>query len=677
MNKFPLKRLLHGGDYNPEQWPRETWLEDARLMDIAQMNSATVGVFSWVSLEPEEGKYTFDWLDEIMDLLAKHDRAVFLATPSAAPPAWLSKQYPETLRTGPDRVRRGHGNRVNYCLTSPKYRDLTRGMASKLAERYRNHPALALWHVSNEYGGECHCVLCAAAFRDWLRAKFEGDLDRLNTAYWTAFWGHTYTDWEQIEIPGQPYGESAIHGLTLDWRRFVSGQTISLYLNEANVLRAATPNIPVTTNFMGFYPGLNYWDFAKHVDIATWDSYPGFAGVLTDPSTWISAALAHDLTRSLKPGRNFLLMECTPSASNWYPEMELKRPGLHALEGLQAIAHGSDSVQYFQWRNSRGGQEKFHGAVVGHDGTDRSRVFKEVAALGDTLSQLDAVAGTTTKSEVAIVFDWENQWAMDDSCGPVVGNKKYVETIKQHYAPFWDAGISVDIVPPNGDFSSYRLVIAPMLYMVKPGVAERMKRFVQAGGTFVTTYLTGIVDENDLVFNGGFPGPLRELLGIWSEEIDALRNGRTNHLAFVEDNALGAIGSFEAHLLCDIVHAETADVLAKYTTDFYAQQPAVTVNRYGEGQAYYIASRNDAAFQTEFFGRLIDELAIARAIDAELPNGVTARRRGEFVFILNCTPNPQTVVIRESGLVDALSIESVHGEIAIDKFGTLVLRSQP
>lgn len=666
--KLTTDGIWHGGDYNPEQWPREVWDEDARLMDLAHWNVATLGVFSWVTLEPEEGRFEFGWLDELMDRMASQGRKVVLATPTAATPAWLDRAYPEVLRTDADGTRRRHGNRVNYCLTSPVYRTKSREVATRLAQRYAEHPALALWHVSNEYGGACHCALCEGAFRQWLREKFGGDLDALNAAYWTRFWSHTYTDWDQIEIPGGPYGETSIHGLTLDWRRFVTDQSISLFENEATILRSWTPSVPITTNFMGFYQGLDYAKFAAHVDVASWDSYPRFVGPLTEPNTWIAAAMTHDLMRSLKRDRPFLLMECTPSASNWYPVMELKSPEMHRLEGLQAVAHGSDSVQYFQWRQSRGSQEKFHGAVVQHDGSEHARVFRDVASLGQTLRSLAPVAGSVVQPEVALIYDWEVSWAIDAACGPLVGDRGYIATCRDHYTPFWEAGISVDVVSSEASLDPYRLVVAPMLYMLKPGVAEALKAFVRGGGTLVGTYWTGIADENDLCFLGGFPGPLRELFGVWAEEIDALAPSTTR---WIEAEGLGLSGPYEARTFCELIHAEGAETLARYGSGFYAGRPALTRKSFGEGEAYYVASRNDAAFNRDFLGALGRKLGLCRAVEAELPPGVTAQRRGGALFLLNCTPDRQTVSLAEGEWIDAESSEPAL-EVALEPFGSRV-----
>jgi beta-galactosidase len=665
----------HGGDYNPEQWDRDIWDKDAVLMDKAHWNVATVGVFSWVSMEPEEGRYTFDWMEEILDRLHRCGRAAILATPSAAAPAWLSQRYPETLRAAPGGQRNRHGNRVNYCLTSPVYRRKAQEIAAALADRFGDHPALALWHVSNEFGGPCYCDVCQDAFRESLRRKFGGDLERLNAAYWTKFWSHTYTDWSQIEIPGPPHGETAVHGLSIDWRRFVSDQTIDFYIQEAAPLRERTPHIPVTTNLMGFYPWIDYWKLAPHMDVVAWDSYPAFAGPLDQPATWMSCAFSHDLNRSLRQGQPYLLMECTPSASNWYSEMELKRPGMNVLEGIQAVAHGADSVQYFQWRQSRGGQEKFHGGVVGHDGTEHSRVFQEVASLGKLLGEIGEVAGSRTKSEVALVYDWENAWLIEAACAPRQGPRGYWETCRQHHTALLKQSIPVDLIPSDGDLSSYKLVIAPMLTMVRPGVGEAIERFVQEGGTFVTTYWSGISDENDLCFLGGFPGgansALRRTLGIWSEELDVIYPGEKRSIKVDAAPLLDLQGSFTAATFCDLIHAESATVLGTYEDGFYAGRPCFTVNQHGSGHAYFVASRNDDDFVKELVSALAQKLDLEKSVTTELPDGVVARHRvgdREYLFLLNLTNYHQTVSI-EPGYESLTGAGCSCSDIALAPYG--------
>ena len=624
-----LTRFIHGADYNPDQWLDypEILAEDLRLMNLANCNAVSVGIFAWAALEPEEGRFEFAWLDRIMDQLAENGIYAILATPSAARPAWLSQKYPEVLRVEADRRRILHGNRHNHCYTSPVYREKVLTINTKLAERYKDHPALLVWHVSNEYGGECHCELCQEKFREWLRHKYQ-TLKALNDAWWTAFWSHTYTDWSQIESPA-PHGEGSNHGLALDWKRFVTHQTLDFFRHECKPLKAITPDVPVTTNFMGTYPGLDYWKFADALDVVSWDSYPRWHGRKPDTRTAAETAFVHDLNRSLKRGKPFMLMESTPSMTNWQEVAKLKRPGMHLLSSLQAVAHGADTVQYFQWRKGRGGSEKFHGAVVDHVGHERTRVFQDVAAVGAVLKGLDPVVGTTVEPEVALIFDWENRWALEDAQGPRQ-EKKYEETCHRHYYPFWSQGIPVDVINADCDFSRYRLLIAPMLYMVRPGVAERISRFVADGGTFVATYWSGIVDEHDRCFLGGFPGPLRKVLGIWAEEIDALYDGEVNYVVMTAENSLGLTGVYQARELCDLIHLEGAETLGVYKEDFYAGRPAVTVNRFGKGEAYYLASRNEDQFLEDLraFNRQNQDQAGSAGQTAHRRYGPGADRRG-------------------------------------------------
>ncbi|HXR65010.1 MAG TPA: beta-galactosidase, partial [Ktedonobacteraceae bacterium] len=387
--------IWHGGDYNPEQWPRAIWDEDIQLMQECDYTIATLGVFSWVSLQPEETRFTFEWLDAILEKLAAAGRVVCLATPSAAQPAWMSQRYPDVLRSDAQGQRRHHGWRVNYCPTSPNYRRLASQMARKLAERYHDHPALVAWHVSNEYSGACYCDTCAAAFREWLKQRYV-NIDELNQKWWTTFWSHTYTDWSQIEPP-YANGEGSIHALTLDYRRFQSEMMLECYKLERDAIRASSPGVPITTNMMGTYPELDYRAWAKEVDVISWDCYPG---PFAHPS---EIAFLHDLNRGLRDGQPFMLMEQTPSSQNWQEYNALKRPGVLRLWSYLALAHGADSVMYFQWRRSRGECEKMHGAIIEHSGRSDTRVFREVQQLGAELLRLqDRTLGAVTSAQVAL-----------------------------------------------------------------------------------------------------------------------------------------------------------------------------------------------------------------------------------------------------------------------------------
>jgi beta-galactosidase len=682
--KFPpisgkIPNMLHGADYNPEQWLNypDVFEEDIRLMKLAKCNVMSVGIFSWVTLEPEEGKFEFGWLDHVLDTFAENGIYAFLATPSGARPAWMSQKYPEVLRTGANRVQNLHGERHNHCYSSPVYREKVKIINTKLAERYGNHPAVIGWHISNELnGGHCHCKHCQSNFREWLKKRY-GTLDQLNHAWWTTFWSHTLTDWSQVESPA-PHGEKSVHGLNLDWKRFITDLTIDYIKNEVAPLRKVNPDLPITTNLMETFEGLNYFKFADVLDFVSWDAYPTWHDAEDTIDQAVLFAFNHDIMRSIKGGQPFALMESTPSLTNWQSVSKLKKPGMHLLSSLQAVAHGSDTVQYFQWRKSRGSSEKFHGAVVDHVGHENTRVFQDVTEVGTSLSQLTEIIGTSVEAEVAIIFDWENRWAIKDSQGPRNSGIYYEKTVLSYYKSFWERGITVDVIDMDFDFSKYKVVVAPMLYMVRSGVGEKVEKFVENGGTFVTTYWSGVVNESDLTFLGGFPGPLRNTLGIWSEEIDGLHDGQKNSVVMTEGNTLGLQGSYVAHELCDLIHTEGAEVLATYGSDFYAGRPALTVNKFGKGKAYYVASRNEEPFNSDFLSRVIEEAGLALTIATELPSGVTAQLRtdgeNEYIFLMNFSNSEQEVELGSDEYTNMLEDFVVTGSISLPINGVAVLK---
>lgn len=679
LKRFPapcpgMPGLLHGGDYNPDQWLDcpEVLEEDVRLMKLAGINSASVAIFAWKALEPEEGVYNFTWLDETLDRLWKGGVSVILATPSGARPDWMDRDHPEVLRVNADRTKNLHGTRHNHCYTSPYYRQKVQQMNRLLAQRYGKHPAVKMWHVSNEYGGECHCPLCQNAFRDWLREKYHNNIDELNHQWWTSFWSRGYSSFDEIESPA-PHGETAVMGLILDWKRFVTWQTGQFYLREIAPLRELTPDLPVVINMMGLYTGLDYWKLAPLVDVVTWDNYPSWH---TDQcATWEKAAetaFVHDLNRSMKQ-KPFMLMESTPSLVNWQNCNKLKRPGMHILSSLQAVAHGSDTVQYFQWRKGRGAFEKFHGAVVDHCGHEHTRVFSEVSELGQMLQRLAPVAGSSVQPDVAIVYDWENRWAIDALQG-LNRNRRYAETCIQHYKSFWKRGIPCDIIDMEQDFSSYKLIVAPMLYMLKEGVADRLKTFVRGGGQLVLTYLTGYVNRNDLCFTGGFPGDgLMELAGLWNEEIDSLYDSDRNSLETGD-------GSFEVRDYCERIHpAPGCEVLGSYGSDFYAGEAALTRNLYGEGACYYLACRTGEDFLDRLYGQLADELSLTPSWLGNLPEGVSVQPRGcdgeTWLFVMNFSEQEQFVTLKGS-FTDLLTGETVCGRTRLPVYGVKVLKAE-
>jgi beta-galactosidase len=472
--------------------------------------------------------------------------------------------------------------------------------------------------------------------------------------------------------------------MNLDWDRFVTHQTVDFMKQEIVPLRAATPTLPVTTNMMTMFVGLDYWRFAEFCDRISWDAYPR----LHAEDSWkgvADTALIHDMYRAMKGGLPFILMESSPSATNWMQTPQLKKPGQHRQEMLVAIGHGADTTMYFQWRQSQGSAEKFHGAVVQHGETERSRVFQDIVAHGALLKHLDGVVGTTVRPEVALVYDTEVRWALMYSQGPRQTNprtpfdKDYARTCQEHYRPFWKLGVPVDVIECLSDFTRYRLVVAPMMFMLKPGVAERLEAFVKNGGTLVLTYLSGVVNETELVLRGGWPGGgLRKLAGIWSEEIDALYPNPPQRIVPSSGNAMGLAGEFPVQDYCERVHPEGASVLATYKNDFYAGMPALTVNKYGAGQVFYLAARPAAdGFLDPFTRGLVTQLKIARCLDVDLPEGVTVQKRSgggrTFYFLHNCRREAQALDLGAIRLKDVSDGRVFTGRTTLEPFASFVL----
>lgn len=623
-----IKKILYGGDYNPEQWPEETWEEDMRLLKLAHIDIVTLNVFSWAALQPDENTYCFEKLDKIMDLVKKHGLNVCLATSTAAHPAWMARKYPDILRTDFGGMKRKFGFRHNSCPNSPTYYKYAKALAVKLAERYKDYDNIVAWHISNEYGGECYCENCERAFRKWLKDKYQ-TIDEVNRAWDTAFWGHTFYDFEDIVLPNmlsEHFEEyrTTFQGLSLDYRRFNSESILNCFRLEYDAIHAITPDIPITTNLMGTYEPLDYQKWAPYMDFISWDNYPANDTPIEE------TAMRHDLMRGLKGGMPFALMEQTPSVTNWLPYNALKRPGIMRLWSYQAVAHGADTVMFFQIKRSIGSCEKYHGAVIDHAGHENTRVFREVATLGAELEKLgEMTLGARTPAKAAIVFDWDNWWATDYSAGPSV-SLHYCDEILQYYTALHNLNIPVDMIGTEDDLSSYSLVIAPMLYMVKPGYDEKIRSFVKAGGRFITTFFSGYVDEHDLVTVGGYPGRLRDILGIWVEEEDALPEDAANAFTY------GDV-TYPATLICDLLHPEGAEILASYEYDFYAGMPVLTRNAFGDGFAYYIATRSNVGFYQTFLKAVCLEAGIRPLMDTPERIEVTKRcnANGAFYFVLN------------------------------------------
>ena len=632
MMKKELPRFLYGGDYNPEQWPEETWSDDIKVFKQADINSATINVFSWALLEPAEGQFNFLKLDKIIKELSNANFDIVLATSTAAMPAWMFKKYPDVARVDYQGRRHVFGARHNFCPSSKNYQRLASDLVRRLVERYADNPHIVVWHVNNEYGGNCYCQECQAEFRKWLKDRYHS-LDNLNRAWNMNAWSHTIYNWDEIVVPNElgdawgPEGkETIVAGLSIDYLRFQSTQMLKLFKMEKQIIEESDPETPVTTNFHSL-PNkmIDYQQWAAAQDIISYDSYPAYDMPKYHP------AFLYDLMRSLKH-QPFMLMESTPSQVNWQPYSPLKRPGQMRATELQAVAHGADTVQFFQLKQAVGGSEKFHGAVIPHSGRTDTRAYKEVERLGHDLKKVGPVIkGSQNPAKVAIIFDWSNFWSFEYVDG-ITQDFAYLPIILDYYRQFYERNIPTDVIAVDDDFSNYDLVVAPVLYMVKPELGKKITDYVASGGNFVTSFMSGMVNSTDNVYLGGYPGPLKEITGVWVEESDAILPKKDVKLQ--TNNGKHLTGT----LIADLIHLEHAEAIAKYDSEFYAGMPAVTENHYHRGKAWYIGSRLDHASLSTIFDQVIGSLKLkslsAKGTALEITKRVTTDGQ-ELYFILN------------------------------------------
>lgn len=655
MRSWPSDRIAFGGDYNPEQWPREVWDEDMALMREAGVSFVTLGVFSWSWLEPARGEYDFGWLDEVTDLLHANGVAVDLATPTATPPPWLSAAHPEILPVDHDGHTLWPGSRQAWCPSSPVYREYALALTRQLAQRYHDHPALALWHVSNEYACHnvpCFCDTCAVAFREWLRRRY-GALEGLNDAWGTAFWSQRYTGWDQV-LPPRRTTTIANPTQRLDYARFMSDQLLDFYRAEKELLAELSPGVPVTTNFMtlAHFDKLDYHAWAPHLDLVSTDHY--VVDALPHPRDEL--AFSADLTRGLADGRPWLLMEHSTSAVNWQPVNRAKDPrtdsqgGQMTRDSVTHVARGADTLGFFQFRQSRAGAEKFHSALVPHAGRDSER-FAEVAELGALAARLGEVVGSTVEADVALLWDYQSVWA---ATGPAMPSSALHPTEVPHtiHRLLRERGVTTDVVHPGSDLSRYRLLVVPTLYLVTDEHAAAVRQVVEGGTHVLVTFFSGISDEHDHVRLGGYPGAFRELLGIRVEEFFPLDPGETVPLE-----------SGSARLWSEQLVPVSADVVLRYAGGPLRGRPAATRRGGGDraGVVWYLSTLPD----DESLGAVLEEIVQAAGVTpaAAVPRGVDAvRRRGagsSWLFLVNHSRGAQTVPVRGTDLVSGRRADSV------------------
>jgi beta-galactosidase len=662
--QFKSPNLIYGGDYNPEQWPEETWLEDACLMREAGVNLVSMGIFAWAKLQPNSGRYDFSWLDRLMDLLHDHGVAVNLATPTASPPAWLVREHPDVLPVTAEGITLWQGSRRHYCPHSTAYHQQVVCLVTKMAERYAGHPALAMWHVDNEYAchvTECFCEASTRAFRQWLQARYE-TVDGLNHAWGTAFWSQQYSDWEEVHPPRQaPTFINPSH--RLDWMRFNSDSWIACFDEQKAILSKITPDIPVTTNLMGFHKPINYWKLATRKDIIANDSYPD----MHDPNWMIGSAMACDLMRSLGERRPWILMEQAPTHVNWRQINATKQPGMMRFISYQAVARGADGIMFFQWRASKAGSEKHHSSMLPHAGTE-SRVWREVSGLGAELAQLSALRDSEVQAKVAILLDWESWWALELD-GKPSNSLRQLQQIRSYYEPLYRRNITIDFAHPEADLARYQLVIAPNLYLMNNKASDNLTQYVKDGGRLVVSFFSGIVDENEQIRLGGYPASLKEMLGLIVEEFSPYAETQTNILCTSDGK------QFSCTTWGDIIHLQGAEVLASFEQDYYAGGPAITHHTFGKGHSYYVGTQPDSNGLGWLLKRICEEAGI-ETVAGSIPAGVEVLRRtngkSQWLFLLNHS-NENVIVPLHGGGRDLLKNGSANGSLTLAPNGVAII----
>lgn len=663
--------VLYGGDYNPEQWDDATIEQDMQLFKRAGINLVTLPVFAWAKIEPREGEYHFEWLDKILKKLWENKIYVIMATPTTAQPAWLSKNYPEVLPVDIAGRKRTHGMRVFFCVNSEKYRERAAAIATEMAKRYHTYPGLVGWHVANEYGTYCYCENCQKQFRIWLEKRY-GTIEHLNDKWNTAFWGRVVYDFDEIMLPTELNDDYRFNpAIQLDYMRFVTDSTLECYLNEADILKKYTPDLPVFSNISGFIKKLNQFKMVEHMDSAAWDNYPGPRDERSLP------ALKHDIMRALKDGESYIIAEQSPNQQNWQPYNKLKRPGEVRTIAYQGLARGADACLFFQMRQSVGGQEKFHGAVISHAGTDDTRIYREIAELGQELQKLgDTFLEGKIDAKAAFLFDWDSWWALELTSGPTK-DMDYLAQVHKYYKAFYEKNIPVDIIKVTADLSKYKIVVAPLLYMMKPGVAEKIQQFTAEGGTFLATYMTGVADENDRCIFGAAPGELSETLGLWVEETDAMFPDEQNSI-LVNVNSLPLQEKYTSGFLCDVIRPTTAKTLAVYGHDFYKGVACVTVNEVGKGKAYYLGCEPDDAFLSDFVGCICEEQGLAPLFETggEIELSTRTGKDGDVTFAINHGTKTGWVNLGTQQYKNLLKDELLSGKCEIGGRDVMIIRKQ-
>ena len=664
--------MLFGADYYPEQWDRATQQDDLKKMAQLHVNTVTLGVFSWDKLEPSDGKFCLDWLEEQIERLWERGVSTVLATATAGMPFWLMNEHPETMRVNQHGLRMKPGMRANFCPNSPEYRFYANRITEQLAKRFGRHPGVRMWHVNNEYEHYCYCPNCQAEFRKWLKKKYK-TVDRLNDAWGTHFWSHTYADFDQILVPtylseikekelaGRDI--ACFQGMDTDYHRFMSDSIARRIHEEAETIRSYS-DIPITNNYTGLFKPFDYVRLSRELDVISWDNYP------TREISPAQTAMTHDIMRSLKNGQGYYVMEQTPNHILWRDYCPTKRPGQVSSLCWQGAAHGARGNMFFQWRQSVTAVEKFHGAMVPSTGRLDTRIGRELEQLGESLERLNGeIRDAEVRARAAVYWSWEDWWMLE--CSAVYSNAiTYPKEVLRYYQGLFELGVDVDMIFSTERLKDYDLILVPFHYAISGNEAKDMERYVAEGGVLLTTTMSGIVEPDDHLVPGGAPGHLRDVMGLWVEETDGLAVGDKKHIFFCGEETI-----WSTEMVCDVIRCTKAVPLAVYIDDYYAGTPAITENRFGKGRAYFVGVCPEAGAVRVLMMRCLDAAGV-KYMDT-VAEGVEIRTcwRGETAvrFVINHTDEQKNLTIPFRG-IELLTRRSISENITLNGREVMIIK---